>query len=455
MNALTDAPLLSFDDVERRGRRPRPGDGQPVHQGPAGHRDARRPALPRRQADPGRVAAPAARPEGRPADRRPAAHPHPQDPRRPRDRPVRAGAARPTASRCPGSTRPARWPASAAAACTATARWRAPSSAAASSPAVRRGGPPRARPPDASAPPPPGRRRPRHGGQSAHCEAWVLPQRAVTPRQAAQVPPVRRLGVMESRQLGQDRPPGLGRRPRLLAARRRLGRRRRGRRARGAARRGRRRGHVPRHRRRLRRRPQRDADRPGAARARRRRPSPWRPRWAAGPTRTCPEAFTSRTSAPGSTAAGRNLGVDTPRPGPAALPADAGLLRRRGLRRPRHPGRRAGDRRLRRQRRDRRRGAHRDRPAARRDRADHPQRVPAQAARARCCPPRAAAGVGIIARVPLASGLLSGKYDESTTFAADDHRTYNRARRGVRRRRDVLRRALRRRRPGRRARSPR
>jgi aryl-alcohol dehydrogenase-like predicted oxidoreductase len=37
-----------------------------------------------------------------------------------------------------------------------------------------------------------------------------------------------------------------------------------------------------------------------------------------------------------------------------------------------------------------------------------------------------AAGVGIIARVPLASGLLSGKYDESTTFAADDHRSFNR-----------------------------
>ena len=37
------------------------------------------------------------------------------------------------------------------------------------------------------------------------------------------------------------------------------------------------------------------------------------------------------------------------------------------------------------------------------------------------------AGVGIIARVPLASGLLSGKYDERTTFAADDHRTYNRS----------------------------
>jgi aryl-alcohol dehydrogenase-like predicted oxidoreductase len=37
------------------------------------------------------------------------------------------------------------------------------------------------------------------------------------------------------------------------------------------------------------------------------------------------------------------------------------------------------------------------------------------------------AGVGIIARVPLASGLLSGRYDETTTFAADDHRTYNRS----------------------------
>jgi aryl-alcohol dehydrogenase-like predicted oxidoreductase len=37
------------------------------------------------------------------------------------------------------------------------------------------------------------------------------------------------------------------------------------------------------------------------------------------------------------------------------------------------------------------------------------------------------AGVGIIARVPLASGLLSGKYDETTTFAPDDHRNYNRA----------------------------
>ena len=42
-------------------------------------------------------------------------------------------------------------------------------------------------------------------------------------------------------------------------------------------------------------------------------------------------------------------------------------------------------------------------------------------------PLAAAEGVGIIARVPLASGLLSGKYDEDTQFAADDHRSYNRA----------------------------
>jgi aryl-alcohol dehydrogenase-like predicted oxidoreductase len=42
-------------------------------------------------------------------------------------------------------------------------------------------------------------------------------------------------------------------------------------------------------------------------------------------------------------------------------------------------------------------------------------------------PAARAAGVGVIARVPLASGLLSGKYTHATTFAADDHRTYNRA----------------------------
>ncbi|MDI6101454.1 aldo/keto reductase [Actinoplanes sp. NEAU-A12] len=44
----------------------------------------------------------------------------------------------------------------------------------------------------------------------------------------------------------------------------------------------------------------------------------------------------------------------------------------------------------------------------------------------RVLPAAAEAGVGIIARVPLASGLLSGRYDANTTFAADDHRNYNR-----------------------------
>ncbi len=41
-------------------------------------------------------------------------------------------------------------------------------------------------------------------------------------------------------------------------------------------------------------------------------------------------------------------------------------------------------------------------------------------------PAAKAANVGIIARVPLASGLLSGKYSKATTFAENDHRNYNR-----------------------------
>ena len=41
-------------------------------------------------------------------------------------------------------------------------------------------------------------------------------------------------------------------------------------------------------------------------------------------------------------------------------------------------------------------------------------------------PAAEAAGVAIFARVPLASGLLSGRYTASTSFAANDHRTFNR-----------------------------
>ncbi|MEQ4301886.1 aldo/keto reductase [Plantactinospora sp. B6F1] len=44
----------------------------------------------------------------------------------------------------------------------------------------------------------------------------------------------------------------------------------------------------------------------------------------------------------------------------------------------------------------------------------------------RVLPAALAAGVGVIARVPLASGLLSGRYDAHTTFPSDDHRNYNR-----------------------------
>lgn len=41
-------------------------------------------------------------------------------------------------------------------------------------------------------------------------------------------------------------------------------------------------------------------------------------------------------------------------------------------------------------------------------------------------PAAAEAGVAIIARVPLASGLLTGRYSADTDFGPDDHRTFNR-----------------------------
>jgi aryl-alcohol dehydrogenase-like predicted oxidoreductase len=44
----------------------------------------------------------------------------------------------------------------------------------------------------------------------------------------------------------------------------------------------------------------------------------------------------------------------------------------------------------------------------------------------RVIPAAKEAGVAIITRVPLASGLLSGKYTRDTTFAENDHRSYNR-----------------------------
>jgi aryl-alcohol dehydrogenase-like predicted oxidoreductase len=44
----------------------------------------------------------------------------------------------------------------------------------------------------------------------------------------------------------------------------------------------------------------------------------------------------------------------------------------------------------------------------------------------RVLPAARAAGVAVVARVPLASGLLSGRYGRNSVFAADDHRHYNR-----------------------------
>lgn len=44
----------------------------------------------------------------------------------------------------------------------------------------------------------------------------------------------------------------------------------------------------------------------------------------------------------------------------------------------------------------------------------------------RVLPAAQRAGVGIIARVPLASGLLSGRFTAETTFAPNDHRSFNR-----------------------------
>jgi len=41
-------------------------------------------------------------------------------------------------------------------------------------------------------------------------------------------------------------------------------------------------------------------------------------------------------------------------------------------------------------------------------------------------PQAKARGAGILVRLPLASGLLTGKFTESSTFAADDHRNFNR-----------------------------
>ena len=146
MNKLTDEPLLDVPRSERqivaRDREldnPFTKDLQVM-----AIRNARsylrRPAHPRRPT-PHRILDPAAGP----LIAVKLQHPHPQDARRPADRPVRP---RPRRRRQPvrrACTRRARSRASAAAACTATARSRAPSSAAACSADARRAAPPPSR----------------------------------------------------------------------------------------------------------------------------------------------------------------------------------------------------------------------------------------------------------------------------------------------------------------------
>ena len=133
-----------------------------------------------------------------------------------------------------------------------------------------------------------------------------------------------------------------------------------------------------------------------------------------------------------------NLGVDRLDLVQLHCPPTPVFSLRRGLRRARHAGRRGADRRLRGQRGDVRRGARGDRPAGRGHRADHPQRVPPQAAR-----PGAARGGGGRGRHhrPGAAGLRA-----AVRPVHAGHRVRRRrppdlqpARRGVRRRRDVLR----------------
>ena len=75
--------------------------------------------------------------------------------------------------------------------------------------------------------------------------------------------------------------------------------------------------------------------------------------------------------------------------------------------------------------------------------ADHLQPVPAGLHHRGASRRRRSSNVGIIVRLPLASGLLSGKWTKDTTFADTDHRNFNAQRRVLQCRRDLLRPAVR------------
>ena len=127
------------------------------------------------------------------------------------------------------------------------------------------------------------------------------------------------------------------------------------------------------------------------------------------------ELHAARTSAPGPTARGANLGVDTLDLVQLHCPPTRGLLRptpsstrwTRWSRRSAIAAYGVSVETV-------RRGARPRSPAPGGERADHPQRLPAEARSSRCCPPAADAGVGIIARVPLASGPALGPLRRAT-----------------------------------------
>ena len=91
----------------------------------------------------------------------------------------------------------------------------------------------------------------------------------------------------------------------------------------------------------------------------------------------------------------------------------------------------------------RRRGAARDPAPRSADGPDHLQHVPAQARPSRSFRRRATRGVGILARVPLASGLLTGKLTRAVDLRRRRPPPLQPRRRGLRQGRDLLGRAVR------------
>ena len=122
----------------------------------------------------------------------------------------------------------------------------------------------------------------------------------------------------------------------------------------------------------------------------------------------------------------RNLGVDTLDLVQLHCPPPAVYSDQRVYDTPRLAGRGGEDRRLRRLGGDGRRGA----DGARSTPACSPSRSSSTSSGASrwrsCCRRRRRPASASWPACPLASGLLTGKYDESTTFPADDHRNFNR-----------------------------